>query len=130
VASYVDDHGTPETFFGTATAPVINLPGAPLGLSLDTFFVSESALAGQALANVIVDDDIGDTHTFELSDRRFEIVNGQLRLVAGAHLDDADGGPGRLTPTGTDQARNSRPLPVRPVGPKLHEAPDADPPRH
>jgi hypothetical protein len=39
-ASYVDDLGTPETFEGTATAPVVNIPGAPLALLLDNNIVA------------------------------------------------------------------------------------------
>ncbi|HKD28759.1 MAG TPA: peroxidase family protein [Xanthobacteraceae bacterium] len=123
VASYVDDHGTPETFFGSPTAPVINLPGPPLGLTLDTFFVSENALAAQALANVIIDDDPTDTHTFDLSDPRFQIVNGTLQLAAGAYLDDADVGTLSFTTTVTDQAGNFGNFPVSLVVQNVNERP-------
>jgi Ca2+-binding RTX toxin-like protein len=123
VASYVDDHGTAETFFGTPTAPVINLPGPPLGLTLDTFFVSESALAAQALANVIIDDDPTDTHVFDLSDSRFEIVNGHLQLAAGAYLDDADVGLLSFTTTVTDQDGNFGNFPVSLVVQNVNERP-------
>src|SRR5262249_39331159 len=93
VALYVDDHGTPETFFGSATAPVENIQGPPLGISLDSIFVSESALAGQLLANVIAEDDRGDPTPFDISASRSGIIQDlpgdPLRLVAGANLDDA-----------------------------------------
>jgi hypothetical protein len=35
VATYTDDDGQTETFEGTATEPVVNIPGAPLALLLD-----------------------------------------------------------------------------------------------
>jgi Ca2+-binding RTX toxin-like protein len=107
VASYIDDQGTVETFFGAATGPVENIPGPPLALLLDNFFVNEHVPAGQTIANVRVDDDPGDTHTFVVSDPRFQIVHDltgdHLRLVAGAVLDDADVGLLSLVTTVTDQ---------------------------
>src|SRR5262249_19903399 len=54
VATYIDDHGTLETFAGTATAPVENVQGPPLGVFLDTFFVLENIAAGATIANVTV----------------------------------------------------------------------------
>src|SRR5262249_19199679 len=130
VASYVDDHGTAETFIGSATAPVINVPGAPGGLAFVTpgtsdpaIFVSESALALQTIADVIVDDDPGDTHVFDISDSRFQIVNGHLQLAAGAYLDDADVGLLSFSTTVTDQFSNSGTFPASFVVQNVNERP-------
>ena len=127
VATYLDDQGTLETFAGTATAPVENLPGPPLGLLLDTFFIFEDAIG--AIANVTVDDDPGDTHTFDLSDSRFEIVHDltgdHLRLVAGARLDDADLGLLSFAVTVTDQVGNVGNFSIGLVILNVNEAPEA-----
>ena len=123
VASYTDDLGTAETVMSAATAPVLNIEGPPLGISLDNFFVFENIVPGEAIAQVTVDDDIGDTHTFVVSDPRFEIVGGQLRLVAGASLDDPDVGFLSLTITVTDQLGYSADFPVGLVILNVNEAP-------
>jgi hemolysin type calcium-binding protein len=127
VANYTDDQGTPETFFGTATAPVENIPGPPLGLSLDNFSIFENHIGD--IANVTVDDDLGDTHTFDVSDTRFEIVNDgtgyRLRLVPGARLDDADLGLLSFTVRVTDQLGTFADFPLSLVVENVNEAPRA-----
>src|SRR5262249_27414151 len=129
VATYVDDQGSAETFFGTATAPVENIQGPPLGIFLDTFFVSEDIAAGGILANVTVDDDPGDTHTFDISDSRFEIVHDaagdHLRLAPGVTLDDADVGLLSFTVPGTDPLGTSGNFPLSLVVQNVNEAPSA-----
>ena len=50
VVSYIDDQGTAETVTSAATAPVLNIPTPPLGVSLDNFFVFENAVAGDVIA--------------------------------------------------------------------------------
>src|SRR5215475_745538 len=125
VASYIDDQGTAETFFGSATGPVENIQGAPLALNLDNFFVSENLAVGGVIANVILDDDPGDTHVFDISDSRFTIVGGQLRLAAGARLDDADVGLLSFSVTVTDQLGNSGTFPIGLVVSNTPEAPNA-----
>ena len=123
VASYTDDLGTAETVMSAATAPVLNIEGPPLGISLDNFFVFENIAPGEVVAQVTVDDDIGDTHTFVVSDPRFEIVGGQLRLAAGASLDDPDVGFLSLTITVTDQLGYSADFPVGLVILNVNETP-------
>ena len=124
VASYTDDHGTTETFIGQATAPVINVEGPPLGISLDTFFVAENIAAGATIATVTVDDDPGDTHTFIVSDPKFVIVGGVLQLAAGARLDDSDLGLLLFTINVTDQDGNSVDFDHSLVVSNVNEAPD------
>src|SRR4029077_18947437 len=81
------------------------------------------------IANVTVDDDPGDTHTFELSDTRFEIVNDpsgyRLRLAAGAPLDDADVGLLSFTARVTDQLGDFVDFPLSLVVLDVNEAPQA-----
>ena len=125
VASFVDDHGTAETFIGDATAPVENIAGPPLGIAFDSFMVFENVASGVPIALVTVDDDPGDTHTFIVSDPRFEIVSGSLRLVAGARLDDSDVGFLPFTVTVTDGDGNSADFPVSLVVLNSNEAPEA-----
>src|SRR5262245_14114237 len=125
VASYIDDQGTAETFFGSATGPVENIQGAPLALNLDNFFVSENLAVGGVIANVILDDDPGDTHVFDISDSRFTIVGAQLRLAAGARLDDAAVGLRSFSVTVTDQLGNSGTFPIGLVVSNTPEAPNA-----
>ncbi|MCY2991124.1 MAG: FG-GAP-like repeat-containing protein [Planctomycetota bacterium] len=63
----------------------INTPPTNITLSANT--VAENA-AGAALGHVTVaDPNAGDTHTLTVSDVRFEIVVGQLKLKAGQSLD-------------------------------------------
>ena len=125
VASYTDDLGTAETVMSAATSPVLNIEGPPLGITLDNFFVFENAVAGEAIAQITVDDDIGDTHTFVVSDPRFEIVGGQLRLAAGASLDDPDVGFLSMTITGDRPARLFGRFPGRACDPERQR--NADP---
>src|SRR5262249_58443900 len=80
---------------------------------------------GGVIANVIIDDDRGDTHTFDVSDTRFEIVGGQLRLAAGARLDDADLGLLSFSVTVTDQLGNFGTFPIGLVVSNTPEAPNA-----
>src|SRR4029077_8049746 len=96
---------------------------------LDTFMIFENATG--VIANVTVDDDPGDTHTFDVSDTRFEIVHDlsgyHLRLAAGARLDDADGGLGLLSFTVrvTDQLGKFADFPLNLVVLDVNEAPQA-----
>jgi hypothetical protein len=60
---------------------------APTDVVFSNLAVNENA-AGAVIGNVTVTDpDVGQSHTFELSDDRFEIVAGQLRLRSGVRLD-------------------------------------------
>ena len=53
-----------------------------------------------------IDPDAADSHTFEVSDGRFEVVNGQLKLKDGIAL-DYESEPGiDVIVTATDQAGN------------------------
>jgi len=60
---------------------------APTGIVIDDLEVEENA-SGIVIAGVLVDDpDPADVHTFVVSDNRFEVVGGDLKLIDGVFLD-------------------------------------------
>ena len=64
-----------------------NLPSVPTSINLDSTTVDENA-AGAVVGNITVTDpNVGDTHSFTVSDARFEVVGGQLKLKAAESLD-------------------------------------------
>lgn len=66
---------------------VQNVNEGPTGLALDNSVVTENA-NGAVIGNIsIVDPDASDTHSFDISDNRFDIVDGQLQLKPGNALD-------------------------------------------
>ncbi|MGL4397283.1 MAG: Ig-like domain-containing protein, partial [Hyphomicrobium sp.] len=78
---------------------------APTGLAYsgDAFVVENQA--GVTLGTVTVSDpDAGDSHTFTVSDARFEVVGGALRLKAGQSLDREAAASVSLVVTATDLA--------------------------
>ena len=88
VTMTVTDNGTPNlTGSGTVTITVVGTDVPPTNITLDQAQVSEVA-AGAAVGRLTVADaDPGDTHTFTISDARFEVVAGQLQLKAEVTLD-------------------------------------------
>ena len=119
------DHDTWVTYAPVSLMPVAGVDSAPRGIFLDNFFVSRSITSGTVIAGVAVDDNMGDTHRLSVSDPRFEVVNGQLRLAPSASLDDA--GPGLLSfmITVTDEHGNSAAFSVSLVVPGVNDAPGA-----
>jgi len=77
---------------GTISTATVNLTyigenDTPSDIALDNASVAENA-DGAVVGNLsVVDPDAGDTHTFTVSDSRFEVVGGQLKLKAGESLD-------------------------------------------
>ncbi|WP_165761521.1 calcium-binding protein [Limimaricola soesokkakensis] len=60
---------------------------APTALTLTNALVAENA-AGAVIGRLTVTDpNVGDTHSFAVSDDRFEVVGGALKLKAGVALD-------------------------------------------
>ncbi|MEM7196693.1 MAG: hypothetical protein AAF402_17340, partial [Pseudomonadota bacterium] len=59
----------------------------PQELTLDGTTVSENADGAIVGTLGVIDPDAGDTHTFQVSDDRFEVVGTQLRLKSGVALD-------------------------------------------
>ncbi len=84
------------------TLSITNVNEAPSDVSLDNATVAENA-AGVVIGSVTVtDEDAGDSHTWSVSDARFEIVAGQLRLKAGQALDYETEPTVNITLTATD----------------------------
>lgn len=66
---------------------VNNINEAPTAIILDNLIVDEN-VAGAVIGKFTTTDvDVGDTHTYEVNDERFEVVNGQLKLKDGVSLD-------------------------------------------
>ena len=77
---------------------------APDGITLDTLTVAENS-AGATVGNLITSDvDTGDSHTYTVSDNRFEVVGNQLKLKDGVSLDYETENTVALTVTSTDAA--------------------------
>ena len=87
----------------TLTVFVRDVNEAPSGIDLDNATVAENA-DGAAIGVLTTEDqDVGDTHDYVVSDLRFEVVGGQLKLKDGVSLDH-EAEPGVvLTVTATDE---------------------------
>ena len=93
-----DFTGTTIRFSKSSTAPGFTLDAAPIqivltpnraptDIALSNLSVSEN-VPGADIGDVsVVDPDAGQTHSFTVSDNRFEIVDGKLRLQSGVSLD-------------------------------------------
>jgi hypothetical protein len=81
---------------------VTNVNEAPAALTLGSATVAENA-AGATVGTLTVNDpDVGDTHTLAVSDTRFEVVGGALKLKPGVSLDYEAESKVNLTITATD----------------------------
>ncbi|NBG97142.1 Ig domain family protein, partial [Pyruvatibacter mobilis] len=77
-------------------------------IALDNTSVAENA-AGAVVGNLTTTDpDAGDTHTYAVSDDRFEVVDGQLKLKDGVSLDHESADTVSLDVTTTDAGGLSR----------------------
>ncbi len=83
----------------------ITIQGAndvPIGITLDANAVDENA-DGAVVGNLAaIDVDTNDSHTFTVSDVRFEVENGQLKLKAGETLDHESASTIDVDVTATD----------------------------
>jgi hypothetical protein len=90
-----------------------NVNEAQTSLSLDSSTVAENAAGAIVGALTVADPDAGDSQSFDVSDNRFEVVDGQLKLKDGVSLDT------RASPRSTSRSprptapvtRSSRPSP-------------------
>jgi Ca2+-binding RTX toxin-like protein len=91
------------------TIAVGNANEAPTGISLSNTTIAENAAGAVVGTLTTADPDAGDTHTYTVSDTRFEVVGGQLKLKSGVTLDhEAAAGPSiGLTVTSTDAGGRS-----------------------
>ncbi|NJO35767.1 MAG: cadherin repeat domain-containing protein [Rhodospirillales bacterium] len=77
--------------------------GAPTDINLSSATISENVAGGVIGMLSTVDPNAGDKHTYSVSDSRFEVVNGQLKLTAGTSLNYENGSSVQLTVTTKDQ---------------------------
>jgi hypothetical protein len=101
---------TPDTT--TPPAPTVN--EAPTALTLKStdadvteVTVTENMVAVE-IGTLVVTDGDDDTHTFSVSDARFEVVNGVLKLKAGEHLNYELEQEVKLTVTVVDGSKNEK----------------------
>ena len=95
---------TGRTDDATITVNLSNVNEAPTDIALNGASVLEVS-PGAIIGSVsVTDPDAGDTHAFTISDNRFEVVAGQLKLKAGISLDFETEPVVNLTITATDQA--------------------------
>jgi Ca2+-binding RTX toxin-like protein len=76
---------------------------APTDISLSNASINENVAGGVIGTLSTVDPNAGDTHSYTVSDSRFEVVNGQLKLKAGTSLDFESQSSVQLKVTTTDQ---------------------------
>jgi hypothetical protein len=77
--------------------------GAPTDINLSSATINENVAGGVIGMLSTVDPNAGDKHTYSVSDSRFEVVNGQLKLTAGTSLNYESGSSVQVTVTTTDQ---------------------------
>ena len=104
---YIDEKGhiehaesRPTMWVGGKEIPQVN--HAPTDITLDVTQVIEGKDGVKVGKLTTTDEDKGDTHTYTVSDSRFEVVDGTLKLKAGEHLDFAKEPTVKLTVTTDD----------------------------
>ncbi|MBB4168776.1 proprotein convertase P-domain-containing protein, partial [Rhizobium sp. BK538] len=99
---------------GTVSTPasvswtVTGTNDAPTAVVLSNSAVNENAAGAVIGTLTTTDPDAGATHSYTVSDSRFEVVNGVLKLVNGVSLDYEAGHTVNLTVTATDQGGLSK----------------------
>ncbi|MEJ6392123.1 PA14 domain-containing protein [Gymnodinialimonas sp. 2305UL16-5] len=73
------------------TINVADVNETPISVTLSNGAVAANADGAVVGALDVVDPDLGDQHVFQVSDDRFDVVDGTLRLKSGAQLDPAEG---------------------------------------
>ncbi len=87
----------------TIKVRVKNVNEAPTDISISNLSVNENANGAVVGTVTTVDPDAGDKHSYSVSDSRFEVVNGQLKLIAGKSLDYETESSVQLNVTTKDQ---------------------------
>ncbi|HET6619454.1 MAG TPA: cadherin domain-containing protein [Dongiaceae bacterium] len=90
----------------SAHVTIADVNEAPTGLGLSGNNLVENVVGAVIGTLTAVDPDSGDTHSFEVSDSRFEVVGGQLKLKDGIALDFETEPSLDVTVTATDSAGN------------------------
>lgn len=79
--------GSGNTYTKTFTITVTDVNDAPSAIDIDTTTVSENSAGAIIGTLVTTDEDANDSITYSVSDDRFEVVSGQLKLKDGVSLD-------------------------------------------
>ncbi|MCP2041638.1 parallel beta-helix repeat protein/VCBS repeat-containing protein [Neisseria sp. HSC-16F19] len=103
---FTDLAGHRESAVSTPSQPVgtVNSNHAPTDLILQGTALAENSAGATVGKLSVIDRDIGDTHSYQVSDARFEVVNGYLKLKAGQKIDYAKEQSVKLIVTTTDSA--------------------------
>ena len=104
-----DNKGNGETATSSVTMVSLGMSSnqAPTDISLSSLDVMENQ-AGAVIGRLTTTDaDTNDTHTYTVSDNRFEVVNGELKLKAGQTLEFANEPTVNVTVTSTDSGNLS-----------------------
>jgi VCBS repeat-containing protein len=88
----------------TVTIQVGDVNEAQTSLSLDGNAVAENVTGAVIGTLAVTDPDAGDSQSFQVSDSRFEVVDGQLKLKDGVSLDHESEPSVNVTVTATDSA--------------------------
>ena len=83
---------------------VNNSNDTPDSVALDSTSVYENSAGAIVGTLTTTDEDIGDSHTYSVSDNRFEVVGGQLKLKDNISLDMESEGFINITVTSTDSS--------------------------
>ena len=89
------------------TIGVTDVNEAPTAIQLANSSVQENATGATIGKLTTIDPDAGDTFTYQVSDSRFQVVNGQLQLKSGVSLDYETEPTVSLKITSTDSAGHS-----------------------
>lgn len=81
---------------------VTDVNEAPTAIALNNLAVSENQVGAVVGTLTVTDPDDGDSHGFTVSDNRFEVVGGQLKLRSGVSLDGTSEPSVNVTVTATD----------------------------
>nr|WP_314385259.1 immunoglobulin-like domain-containing protein [uncultured Cardiobacterium sp.] len=103
-ATYTDNVAHDETPQSAETNAIATDNHAPSDIALDNNQITEGKDGVTVGRLTTTDPDAGDSHTYTVSDARFEVsADGTLKLKAGQHLDYANEQEIRLTVKATDQ---------------------------
>ena len=103
-ATYTDNAAHDETPQSDETNAIATDNHAPSDIALDHNQITEGKDGVTVGRLTTTDPDAGDSHTYTVSDARFEVsADGTLKLKAGQHLDYANEQEIRLTVKATDQ---------------------------
>jgi T1SS-143 domain-containing protein len=84
------DSFTVQSLDGTSKTVSVTINGtndAPTAITLSNNTVNENATGAVIGTLATTDKDVGDTYSYTVSDNRFEVVDGVLKLKSGAQLD-------------------------------------------